>query len=407
MTSQFDLMQQLADARPDYLDLAPDAQLREAQLRRALTEPDSLMAEQRIEHLTRLGRPVRPVHRRPGVRVAAGLTAAATVAAVAVAATGGLPGSTATPGRRPAVQAGGAGHATGQAAPLQASQILLLAADRVLGDRSSGRYWRDVTELHALSLAGPDNDPYKVSYLDHNEMWSARSASETSWAVQHGFTYAPATAADRQIWKRQGSPAKFTIHVVGQKGDSTLEVSASHKKTVVDPTNTDSNGLYIGGQGYSVRAVRNLPSDQDALTKVLLKNYQPKVATKDQWLFSAATDVLTLPVSSPVRASAYRILAGLNGVRSLGTVTDVDGRTGNGVAIQQTGAQGVSEIRLVINAKTGLLLAQEIRYVKPGAALAWLKPTDVYQATVVTELGWTNDKPPARTKYVPSGHGVG
>jgi hypothetical protein len=422
MIDTTDVIQLLADSRPAYLDAGTDPAVRQDHLRRALTEPSSSLASEEGEQLARIGVPDRPLHRRTGLRVGVGLTAAATVAAITVA-TGGFHGTpTPTAGSGGGQVVAGRAKSTPAKAQLGVSQILLLAADQVRAAPTTGKYWRTTTELRGLELAGPKNDPYTLEGGDVDEIWAARADSGTSWGVGRGLGYKPATSADLAAWKRDGSPKIVDMHEAKSDGkDSVLTgVSIAASKEQVVPTNPDSEIFSIGGKDKSMRDVRELPADPTALRKVLLQNYQRSVDatkslkravgpawTEDQWLFNTATDVLTLPVTPQVRASTYRILAGLGSVHSLGRVTDVKGRPGNAVAIQDTGSLGLQEDRLIIDPTTGLLLAQETRVLKPVAAMSWLKPTDVWQTSVVTRIGWTNDRPPARTKYVPSANAVG
>lgn len=138
-------------------------------------------------------------------------------------------------------------------------------------------------------------------------------------------------------------------------------------------------------------------SDRARLTKILLGGYpaNAKQWTQDRWLFSTAADVLIQPVTPAVRASIYRILAGLPSVRAAGPVTDVEGRAGTAVALTWNSPQGAEEERLIIDVKAGSLLARETRLIKPIAALSWLKPTDRWSTTVITRSGWTDDTPPS------------
>jgi hypothetical protein len=57
-----------------------------------------------------------------------------------------------------------------------------------------------------------------------------------------------------------------------------------------------------------------------------------------------------------VRAAAYRMIASLPGVRALGEVTDVLGRTGQGVARVTRDFGGEVEQRLVMDDRTGFPL---------------------------------------------------
>jgi len=402
MSPQPDVMNLLEAARPVHLDPMPDSQRRQNDLARALAEPTQL---------SRGGtrRAIRPI------RVIYGLTAAAAVAAIAVATTNGPTEPVSGP------------SATGSSADSEsASQILLTAANQVLTSSTSGRFWRTTSDIYGLDLAGPAKAPYVIRSGDREQNWVARSDSNPSWGAHQGLGRKPLSAADKAAWKADGSPTTFAVHESGRKGDTIANLPGAPTKQVVDLFNPDSEVFFVG-HSLTMRAVRALPADQTALRTFLLTDLARNMKvrdqkhgvmaangqstgaalTEDEWLFSTATDLLTLPVAPEVRASAYRIMAGLKGVKSLGSVKDVTGRTGKAVAVRGSDANGVFETRIVINAKSGLLMADEIRYTKPAAALSWLKPTDVFQTTVVTDIGWTNDKPPAKTKYVPSGTAVG
>jgi hypothetical protein len=410
MSPQPDIMTLLQDARPEHLDPAPDPRRRQHDLARALGEAAQLPPARR--------RVIRPS------RVVYGLTAAAAVAAIAVATASGptAPGSTAGPAAgaqagTPAGSATGSGStSSGEPSSLNAAQILLVAADQVRTAPASGRYWRTTTDLYSLELAGPAKNPYVIRSGDREQNWVARSESGTSWGAYKGLGREPASAADRVAWQRDGSPKTFAVH-----GNWVDDAAKGGKKSVADlpgaptawtvnPYNAESKVFFIGHE-LSMSAVRDLPADPQALRAFLLTDYQRNVKagspTQDEWIFDTATDLLTLPVSPDVRAAAYRIMSGLSGVQSLGRVSDLTGRAGNAVAVQGTDGQGRFEKRIIIDAASGLLLADETRYLEPGPKLSWLKPTDVWQTTVVTDIGWTDDKPPARTRYTPSGNGVG
>jgi hypothetical protein len=54
--------------------------------------------------------------------------------------------------------------------------------------------------------------------------------------------------------------------------------------------------------------------------------------------------VMKLPVTPQLRGAAYRMLAGLDGVRSVGPVTDRRGRAGTGVGYDYTGPQDEDDL---------------------------------------------------------------
>jgi hypothetical protein len=66
-------------------------------------------------------------------------------------------------------------------------------------------------------------------------------------------------------------------------------------------------------------------------------------------------------VSPAVRATAYRVLADLDGVSLLGPVTDQRGRSGEAVAYVEHHATGSTEYRLIIDPATGQAFATEER----------------------------------------------
>jgi hypothetical protein len=106
--------------------------------------------------------------------------------------------------------------------------------------------------------------------------------------------------------------------------------------------------------------------------------------------------IMDLPVTPRLRAGAYRMLAGLAGVRSLGQVTDRLGRTGTAVAYEYTGRVdpfdpaspvGAMEARLIIDLPTGRALAEESYSLHGGVATP--------QRYTVMLSSYYTDRPPA------------
>ncbi|MGV9349874.1 hypothetical protein ACWDSD_34870 [Streptomyces spiralis] len=105
--------------------------------------------------------------------------------------------------------------------------------------------------------------------------------------------------------------------------------------------------------------------------------------------------VMDLPVSPQVRAAAYRMLAGLPGVRAAGRTRDPLDRPGQAVAIANPeSGGGRGETRLIIDPVGLLPLALEHVITAPDAndphtartgELTW------YQ--VVLDAGWTDTAP--------------
>ncbi|GAB3963627.1 hypothetical protein GCM10029978_022130 [Actinoallomurus acanthiterrae] len=93
-----------------------------------------------------------------------------------------------------------------------------------------------------------------------------------------------------------------------------------------------------------------------------------------------------------VRAATYRMLAGLPAVRSLGHLTDPLGRPGVGVAMTEVRSNGYTlERQLIIDPRTGLLLADQQIVIRPGER--WLKPGWRVTYSARQDAGWTNTEP--------------
>jgi hypothetical protein len=144
-------------------------------------------------------------------------------------------------------------------------------------------------------------------------------------------------------------------------------------------------------------------------------------ATVDQLVWGEALALLTDPVTPQVRAVAFKIMAGLPGVKSLGSIRDPLGRLGYGLGLgQSTETAGVGEQFAVIDPSAGVLLGTTIvghpevclRYQNPACdrnAPAGIKlsnghgtsyygrkfvvATPIYWNLVV-QTAWTSARPP-------------
>jgi hypothetical protein len=351
----FDILDKLAAARPDRLDPPgrPPLILDSAGTRRA----------------------------RPRLFVAAGalVTAAAGVVAVALAVSG-----SSSPAPAPAAPE-----------PATAGQLLLAAAEHseAVAPATGGRY------LVVGSESGwtvPTDGGYQVVEKELSQYWFARSDADKSWVVVEPLGAAPASAADRAAWAAHGSPA--VVHVTAPKPFD-LSVAAPGKRygNVIDPQHL----FALGDTNASQTELDALPSTPAALRNALLKRYRgggsDMPTDRTEWLFSVTSSVLMdLPVSRAVRGAAYHVLAGLPGVRALGTVTDQRGRSGQAVATTERQAgQGTFEVRLIFDPNTGAPLAREYRAVAPAGRLAWLKAGQLSSYALVLAPEATDDNPPA------------
>jgi len=377
-----DVMDLLEQARPASLDPEPDQVRREHDLNR-------ILASTAADHAPRAwsGRRIAGM---PARRFGYGLGFAAAAAAAVVVVVSSTAAPT-TPSRPTA------GPATGPSAtPLGAGQILLMAADRAAkAPPASGRYWTAKTTYEALYQTGPASAPYEVRVRNRADAWTAWSASGTSWYIGQYLGAAPVTAADQAAWVKAGSPTSWKVTDL-----ETLTLDAAGLPAFGNPSNSGSAVFALGDHNVTVKDLQSLPGDTAKL-KALLQSYFHNggaggdlPTAVDPWLFEVGAQMLSMPIKPEVRAATYRMMAALPGVRSLGSTKDIDGRTGNGVAMPNTDQFGVVEDRVIIDPATGLPLAQEYVYQKAKGTRSWLTPNDVWYAQVYQSLGWTNDSPP-------------
>jgi hypothetical protein len=341
----------------------------------------------------------RPQHRVRRTAIGGGVTLTAAAAALAVFA--------ATAGTGASPRLGRAAGAHGGQTVLSARDILLTAARQsASAPLATGRYWLTKTVEGTNLEVGPPGDRYTITMKDSDDQWTARAADGTSRFVSQSLGTQPATAADAAAWKRDGSPSKWSVTLVKYKRGAAgqrvrLPITAAPGKPFGNRTNIGDKVFAIGGQNVSLRQVQALPANPARLKARLLADFAapggsggdlPTHAT--DWLWQVGTSmIIAMPLTPRARAAAYRMLAGLPGVRSLGQVRDPDGRTGVAVAMtDKTQAGGTQESRLIVDRATGLPLALEYRAVHPAAFTVGLAAVASYQ--VITFAGWSNAAPP-------------
>ncbi|GAA3233544.1 CU044_5270 family protein [Nonomuraea helvata] len=372
-------IEELKAARPAHLDDRPiDPRTRAAELSRAMAVP----------------RPVR--RRRRAVRPAWGLGLAGAAAAVTAAAVVVSMNGTA-PAPRPPVGSPASVPST-QKVTLSARHVLLAAAAKA--DRQpdgTGAYWHSVSVGRSLYSAAQGG--YRIMEQQRSETWTPRAtgADQEQWGRMQSLGARPVTEEDRQAWERAGSPTAIEVTVPGKRGSMVLKTSQRRAMTGHTPL-VDGDKVFWLGRNVTMKDLRELPSDPDALKKRLLawKGQDTDVPKSgDAWLFVVSMGlIMDMPVTSEVRGAAFRMLAELDGVKVIENVTDAEGRPGTAVSIKErTQGGGVTENRLIFDEATGRALANENVVVKPGGFQAGFEPGTVWNSTALIEAGWTDAKP--------------
>lgn len=332
-----------------------------------------------------------------------GLVAAGAAATVAVATLGG--GGTMAP--EPGAQ------------DVPARTILLAAADKAAKE-PAGRFWRVQTIDGQAYRIGEGADGYTVlGHSSHVDGWWARSTSDTDVLYSRDLGARPLTPDDEEAWKKAGSPETMRARSDGRwttlstvPGKSSATGSGDWEAARTTPKEkrelarrreaacaTDMALSEKRCQSVKEAARRNTLVDDPAKVKELL--FRKGAERTSAWELMSGFDFLLRPATPQVRAAAFRALADVSGVRSLGTVTDGKGRTGIALAARGTmrGDGGtVYDYQLVLDPETHRILAGRRVVVKPGGSMAGMRPGDVLSRKLVLQAAWTNEspKPPAR-----------
>ncbi|MFI2207184.1 CU044_5270 family protein [Streptomyces sp. NPDC020192] len=371
-----DIMQVLSDARPDELDPA------------RLTDP----ARQRQDFVRIVSEPANSRVARRSMRFrplgAVALVAAAASVVVSVSSFDRqAPADQST--TQPPASVGA--QAPGAATDVQVDGRieLLSAAKKAEASPAEGAYWQTTTLSGSVDLA-------EVS----GRLFAVRSTSTDSWSVgvrpgtkslmvsSLDSRTEPRTAADKAVWQAVGSPRTVQAEV-GQSSDThSVAFTMGAGRPTVMRTDVGGKIYAVGPDNVSYKALRALPATSDGLRRYLEGLYargngtEGAASDRSAWILRQAGNLATMPVKPGVRAAAYRVMAGLPGVRVVGHVTDPLGREGVGVEFPGTyrTALGTTKQRLVIDSSTGDLLSDELRLVEPSAKA---KATGLKAGTVV------------------------
>ncbi|MER7505118.1 CU044_5270 family protein [Nonomuraea pusilla] len=374
---------ELRAARPAHLGDTPlDERTRAAELAYAMARP-------RERRRRAVARPVW------GLGLA-GAAAALTAAAVVVV--NGTGGAGAPP---PTSAAAPPASSAPRTVRLPARAILLAAAEKAADQpEATAAYWHTVSVSRSVYTV--EDGGYQVVDRQRHEMWTPRATGGEQWSSDQDLGAVPATDEDRAAWERAGSPSRITVQVPGKKlGPMTLSTSPGKPRTGHMPL-VDGDKVFWLGRNVTMKDLRELPSDPDRLKAWLLRSYgghsteSDEPMPSDTWLFQVSVGLISdMPVTPEVRAAAFRMLAGLDGVAVTEDVTDAEGRSGTAVALKEhvrVKDGSVLEQRLVFDAETGRALATESVVVEPGGLQAGLRPGTVWNSTAVLESGWTDTR---------------
>ncbi|MGW2155630.1 CU044_5270 family protein [Nonomuraea sp. NPDC001699] len=384
-----DVMKSLAATRPASLKPADDPERLDRIIAAATTRPSTEVggadAPERV-----------PVRRRrllsPG-RSLLGLAAAAAAVAVIVPAT--LSDRTISVAPRPSTSVSVTGEPT-------ARQILLAAAVAVEKAPASGDYWRTAT-VDRWMLTDPTRS-YVLEGGRSMEVWLAKRPDLRSWRVRQVLGVKPATPQDEAAWRDAGAPTSWR-YPKDMKTENLFSVPSKPLETAAgERTGEQLHWKMAGvlaGKPLTWEETSALPSGPEALRTYLEEGVGKLDLTgsgmdveeaKAHILLRNCVDIIsTLPASPETRASAYRILASLPGIRAEGEMTDPLGRRGETLAYQEEIEPGVfAQVQLVVDPGAGQLLA-EVR--TNTTQLENGRRAELRLSTSFQAIGWTDERP--------------
>lgn len=354
--------------------------------------------------------------RRAVVRSALALSLTTAAAAAVVVMAMLIPGASTSPsgvgthteGGKSPLGAGGPSTGGGRTSPVNgrtspgtnasARSVLLAAAVRAESAPTTGTYWhvRSMSESTLQHTFGQGDDRYTLEQLSVQEKWATRDGQ--GWQGERSWVR-PKTPADEAAWRRDGAPSKLCTGMTDTDPPRPIcfHTAPGTASLVRDYFAFEVNE---GHETETFAQLQQLPSDPDQLLHWLIADNKRELDP------SAGPDIINgnvaqelagiieyLPVSPDVRAAAFRALAEMPNVTSLGPTQDKLGRPGIGIEIalgkgyvvrpdgvmcghcppETTGDE------LIIDPATSNVLAEEILNSDSG--------------TLYLEVGWTDQKP--------------
>lgn len=387
-----DIMQRLAAARPGHLD--PDVAVDEKVRRTELSVAMANASEPRHSPPRRRGSRTAPGARRIARPIwGLGLVGAAAAAALVVATTATGPGDSSPDGDAP----NGPGAAAVGEHPQDARTILLAAAQRAArAPDTSGAFWH-VKVIHEIPVrVGPRARPYVMLESRISETWTTRAGK--GWFGYRSGGARPKTPADAAAWRADGSPAKWDLGPGDTPQREHLFLRMGPGPGFVGKTDPPHR-FFVAERNMTYAGLRRLPADPEGIRAWAARAVAdsansdgpvPAEAREGMVAQSLASLLVEVPVSAKVRAAAYRALAEMPIVRSLGPVKDERGRNGVGLAIEQGLKSARTTTHMVIDPATSFVLSERVASwaSAPAVSAPAKEKTSVYLA-----VGWTDSRP--------------
>ncbi|MGO4417825.1 CU044_5270 family protein, partial [Streptomyces sp. MCAF7] len=252
---------------------------------------------------------------------------------------------------------------------------LLNVASRVDSKADEGTYWQTTTRSGWVGIVAQSGATFAVVSSGTSQFsYGVRPGTQSLWVSGIDDTTEPRTERDTARWRAAGSPQDMTLAESGSGGKLGLRMeSGSEKRPTVTRINQGDKIAALGARNVTYEELRKLPGDTAKLKQALAELYEEdrgsEIPGRTEWMWQQAANLINLPVKPEVRAAAYRVIADLPGIRSLGEVTDQLGRKGVGFALPaiELPGYGTGRSELIVDPATGALLSDQQVLTKPNA----------------------------------------
>jgi hypothetical protein len=224
-----------------------------------------------------------------------------------------------------------------------ARSVLLVAAVHAESVPTSGTYWhvRSMSRTTLPQSFGRGDNRYTLEQLSIHEHWTERNGQ--AWSGTRVWVR-PKTREDEAAWRRDGAPSKWCS---GETDTNPPEPICLHTAPGTASLTKNYFPFEVAeGHELTFAQLQRLPEDADALRAWLLgitrHDLDPSASANivDLNVTQILANLLVYPPVPPgVRAAAYRALADMPNVTSVGPTRDELGRAGIGVKIAE--ARGV------------------------------------------------------------------
>jgi hypothetical protein len=269
-------------------------------------------------------------------------------------------------------------------ANLTARNVLLTAATIAAAIPDEGNYWRISSFTGSLVAAGPNAHPYALEErVPTDTRWFPRSPAGKIFATHASskFAFVLPTPGAAAAWRADGSPP----------------LRRDYPGFLAVDTYGD---LYFGDESPTIALFQALPSSTAGLKAAIaraLSGLAPGSNAQNQQIFQVCIALLGHdPVTSAVRAAAFRVLAALPGIRLEGKVTDPLGRAGYGISLPgalisvDPGSVGSSAERsLIVVSPSATVLAEETLASRPTTTAVHVMPASgAIPGSTTCPAGW-------------------